>query len=313
MKHLIFFCLIVVFVSCSQPDDFEKIPLEITQRETVADLDAKPAYLDVQVITKDTQATYVFSFEIQGEGSFRQVVPDKNGLICEFLNEQLMYGVSLSEDCAFQDYYSRYLLNGSKSGNFRLHVTVSGKVKKQHPDDLFEGFPMILDKIEKIESCPLTISNKPGEYPLENRFWKLVGFMDQNGKIISSPTCENPGIGIVFHDKLLIGTPLQDPNARSFTIESAVYSRPNQLFLVYGKTSENKLSITMAADPYWMPPRPATAQTNNFGNLTKGIYHKYDSLKQIFKFQEPVDFVISGNKLELHNSANGIRATFVTD
>lgn len=314
MKNHFFRIALLFFVGCSQPDDpVEKIPLEINLRETVAEIENLAAYLDVQTVTKGSETIYIFSFEIQGEGPSEQMVPETDNLICSFLNEQMMYGMSWPEDCAQPGYYNRYLHAGSKSGNFRMHVAISGKVKERHPMDPFSGSPIVLENINKIESCPVEIIDKPGAYTLENRFWTFVGFMDQNGIVISSPTCENPEIGITFHDKLLSGTPIQDPDARTFTIESAAYIRPNQLFLVYRIDSENKLAISMAVDPSWMPPRPATAQTDNFAYLTKGIYNKFDSLRQIFKAMESVDFVISGNKLELHNSSNDIRALFVTN
>lgn len=314
MRNLIFLLLFFGFFGCSPQDDpAQNIPLEIGLRKTVEEIAGVPAFLDVETITNGTETSYLFFFELQDNAQKRRLVPDKDTLICSLLNEQLMYGMTIIEGCADVGYFFRYLRYGEAPGNHRMHVTISGKAKERRPGDPFTGSPFVLERIEKIESCPVAITDKSGSFSLENRFWKLVGFIDQNGNIISSPTCENPEIGITFYDKLLTGSPIEDPEAKSFKIESAVWIRSYQLFLVYGKESDNKLRITRAVDPAWMPPRPATAQTNNIDQLTKGIYNKFDSLSQIFLFNQTVDFEINGNKIELRNPTNGIGALLITN
>jgi hypothetical protein len=315
MKNRFYLVVIFAFLACSQQEDIgQTVPLEIELRKTLAEIERVPAYLDVEEIANDNETNYIFSFELQDEAKAEILVPGMDSLICKLLTEELMYGMGISDNCALEGYYYRYLYPyPSPIKMDRMHVAISGKVKERHPNDLFTGSPLVLERIEKIESCPVAISDKSGSFSLENRFWNLVGFTDQNGKIISSPTCENPEIGITFYDRLLTGSPIEDPDAKTFRIESAAWIRPSQLFLVYGIESENRLSITRAVDPSWMPPRPATAPSDNFVSLTKDTYNKFDSLRQIFKFTEPVDFMISGNKLELHNPSNGIRALFVTD
>ncbi|GMQ32663.1 hypothetical protein Ataiwa_09350 [Algoriphagus taiwanensis] len=289
------------------------IPSEIELRNTVEEFQEVLAFLDVEVVEKDEEILYFFSFELQDDPQAERLVPGKDGLICSFLDQQLKFGMPTPEDCEWQGYYSRYLRSGTAPSNFRLHVIISGEVKEKSPEDIFTGLPIVLNRIEKIESCPVEFEENSTPTTFENNFWKLVGFTDDSGSIISSPTCEDPEVGVIFNDQLLLGTPIEDPEARSFSIQSAVWMRPGPLVLVYRISGENTLSITRAVDPSYMPPRPATAITDNFPNVTNAIFNKYDSLSSIFRFEGPVEFVLSGNTLRLKNTSNGISTLLVKD
>lgn len=311
MSKFLFYSLIFCVVGCSPQEEIPiSIPLEIGNRKTVKELQDVPAFLDVEEVVTADKTIYFFSFELQNSGQTERLIPGKDNLICGFLNEELMYGMPILEDCELEGYLSRYLRSNFWPSNDRLHVTISGEVKERHPDDIFTGLPFSLSGIQKIKSCPVDLQVNQETIPLENHFWRLIGFVDNNGAIISSPTCENPQIGIVFHDRLLLGFPIEDPEARSFSIKSAVWIRPDQIFLVYTKSSENSLFLTRAIDPAWIPPRPATAPRDNFSNLTKDIFNKYDSLSRIFRFNEEISFWLNGNTLRLSNQANGINALF---
>ncbi|GMQ24086.1 hypothetical protein Aoki45_07680 [Algoriphagus sp. oki45] len=312
MKKWIFILITLTFLGCfSEEEPKPTIPLEIEQRNTVAQFEGLAAYLDVEVMEKEGEFLYFFSFEPQKNPNDERLVPGKDELICSFLNEQLKFGMDIPNDCEWKGYYSRYLRSGTVPSNFRLHVILSGEEKERHPDDLFFGKRIQLNSIQKIESCPIDFEEISTPIPLESKFWRLVGFTDTSGNIISSPTCEDPEIGVVFHDQLLLGSPIEDPDAKSFTIERAVWSRPGPLVLVYRISGENTLSITRAVDPSYTPPRPATAVTDNFPNLTNAIFNKYDSLSSIFRFNESVEFSLSGNTLRLKNSSNEIGALLV--
>ena len=298
-------------VGCSPQEEIPiSIPLEIENRKTVKELQDVPAFLDVEEIVTADKTLYFFSLELQNSSQTERLVPGKDNLICGFLNQELMYGMPILENCVLEGYLARYLRSNFWPSNDRLQVTISGEVKEKHPDDKFTGLPFSLNSIQKMKSCPVELRVNQETIPLENHFWRLIGFVDNNGTILSSPACENPQIGIVFHDRLLVGFPIEDPKARSFSINSAVWIRPDQIFLVYTKSSENSLFVTRAVDPSYTPPRPATLWTNNFSNLTKDIFNKYDSLNKIFRYDEEVSFLLNGNTLRLSNPANGINALF---
>lgn len=314
MRDLFAFLIFIGIVACtSQEDGAPTIPLEIALRKTTEEIQDIQAFLDVEVLKKEGNELVVFSFEIQGNVQEKRLVPANDLLICSFLNEQLMYGMGISEDCASSGYYYRYLKTKPNSTFHRLHVTISGQVKERHPSDLFTGMPILLNGIKKIQKCPIQLFEKPESIPFENQFWKLVGFTDKNKNLISFPTCEDPNVGIIFHDKILEGTPIDDPLAKSFTIQSAVWTRPDQFFAVYNYSEKNTLIITRGLNGSYMPPRPATSPTNNYASLTKDIVNTHLSINKLFVYLQPVEFTLEGNKLWLSNPASDIHAQFIFD
>jgi Ni,Fe-hydrogenase III large subunit len=59
-----------------------------------------------------------------------------------------------------------------------------------------------------------------------------------------------------------------------------------------------------------MPPRPATAQTDNYSRLTVDIKNKYDSLNLILRVSDGIEYAINQNTLLLYNPETKIRARF---
>lgn len=316
MRGLVAFSIILGLIACSSPqenDPTPTVPLKIELRKTLEEIQDIPAFLDVEKLDQEGEEIIVFSFEIQGNTQTQRLVPASDLLICSLLSEQLKYGMEITEDCALSGYYYRYLSRRPTSPTYRLHVTISGQVKERSEEDLFTGLPIVLDEIKKIESCPVEISANPNPIALENQFWRLVGFTDQNRNIISYPTCENPTVGIIFHDRILNGSAIDDSLARSFTIQTEVWSRPGPLFSVYNYSSDSTLVITRALNPSYMPPRPATSPSNNFPYLTNAMVEVYFGLNKLFVYLEPVEFTLEGNQLWLSNPAGDIHAQFIFD
>lgn len=316
MRGLVAFSIILGLIACSSPqenDPTPTVPLKIELRKTLEEIQDIPAFLDVEILEKEGEELIVFSFEIQGNTEEERLVPASDLLICSLLSEQLKYGMEIPEDCASGGYYYRYLSRRPTSPTYRLNVTISGQVKERSEEDLFTGLPIVLDEINKIESCPVEISENPNPISLENQFWKLVGFTDESKTIISYPTCENPNVGIIFHDRVIGGSPIDDSLARSFTIQTEVWIRPGSLFSVYNYSSDSTLLITRAVSASYMPPRPATSPTDNFFSLTEDMIEVYIGLNNLFGYSEPVKFILKGNQLWLSNPANDIHAQFIFD
>ena len=310
MKWLTIYSFLFLLASCGEKDitpQFE--PIEIGDRETLLEIDGEMAFLDVEKIEVDSETKYAFLLELKDNQGPKFLHVSNDQLLCGFLDEQMMFGSSLTSDCAERGYFYRYLLGGFKKGNYRLHVKVSGKLKEKFEYDLFSGEPFVLENITKIPTCPVTFEVKDVSPSLRNNFWQFQGFIDEQGDVVSYPTCEDPEIGIFFYDSLLLGVPLTVPEAKSFEIRTEVSIRPPQLFHVYS-FDNRKIKISMALNPGWMPPRPATAQTDNYSRLTVDIKNKYDSLNLILRVSDGIEFAINQNTLLLYNPETKIRARF---
>lgn len=311
MKKLFLLAIILSNLGCMSKDDF---PIrQIEDRKTLTELTDVPAFLDVEKIEGDSSTVYLFSLHLMNTNPVEILSPSSNDLICDFLNEQMKNGINNEFDCAYWGYFFLYLRSNLDAGNYRLHVRISGLVKERNSEDQFTGKPIVLKGINKISSCTVEIPEKPGSFKLENNFWRLIGFTDEGENIISTPTCENPEIGIIFHDEILNGLPIDEPDAKSFTIKTRAERFSEQMFKVYSIDSNGKIFISRAINPSWMPPRPSTAPSNNYAQLTKDIYNKYDSLNQILWPNDRIDFKISNNKLVLFNPSNNIGALLMVE
>jgi hypothetical protein len=311
MKRLFIFSFIFLIFSCDDngiPSD--ELPKAIEDRETLAEIIDLKAYLDVEQLGESLDSGYVFMLELMESQDPQFLHVSNDQLVCIFLNEQMMYGSTAVTNCAGLGYFYRYLYNGFKGGNYRMHVTISGKIKEKFSSDIFTGEPFLLENIIKISSCPISFETKAINPSLDNNFWRLQGFINENGELYSYPTCEDPEIGIFFYDNLVIGTPLEEPEAKTFDIRTAVETRLPQLFNVYFIEEDGKIKISMAVNPSWMPPRPATSPTDNFPRLTVDIKNKYDSLNLLLKAHDEIDYAITHNILELFNPETQIRARF---
>ncbi|MFD2202377.1 hypothetical protein [Shivajiella indica] len=311
MKRLCVIFLFLLNFSCDEkevPKDIE--PIAIEDRMTLAELSEVRAFLDVEQIGEDFETGFVFMLELTDDPEPKFLHVSNDELICGFLNDQMVYGTTFSSNCARADYFERYLYGGSKGGNYRMHVTISGKIKEKFDYDLFSGKPFVLENIFKIPSCPIVFEEKEMSPNLENNFWQLHGFIDENGEILSYPTCEDPRIGIYFYDTLLLGTPIEFPEAKTFEVQTAANTRPYQLFSVYSIEGEGRIRISLAVNSGWMPPRPPTIPTDNFYRLTMEIKNKYDSLNLILRAPNEIEYAIDGNVLELYNPGTGVRGRF---
>jgi hypothetical protein len=311
MKRLYVFCFFLLILSCEEKDDpADTEPIDIEDRITLTELNEVGAYLDVEKIGEDYETGFVLMLELMDSSGPKFLHVNDDQLLCGFLNDQMVYGSSLTSNCAGLGYFERYLYGGSKGRNYRMHVTVSGKIKEKFGYDNFTGEPFVLENINKIPSCPIGFEGKNISPSLENNFWILQGFIDENGEILSYPTCEDPQIGIFFYDSLLLGTPIEFPEAKTFEIRTAVSFRLSQLFYVYSIEGEGKIRISLAVNPGWMPPKPPTIPTDNFYRLTVDIKNKYDSLNLILRAPDEIEYAIDRNVLELYNHDTGVRGRF---
>ena len=310
MKRFFLYSIIFLIYSCDEkeiPIEIESI--EIKDRETLSEINEVMAFLDVERIGKDFETSFAFMLEFQDSQGPKYLHVSDEQLICSFLNEQMMYGSLLTSNCAGLGYFYRYLYSGSKSGNYRIHVNIGGKIKEKFSYDLFAGEPFVLENITKIPSCPVTFETRDVSPSLENNFWQLQGFLDEKGDIQSFPTCEDPIIGVFFHGSLIFGDPIDIPGAKSFEIRTEVSILPSLLLSVYS-LEEGKIKISRALNPGWMPPKPPTVSTNNFLNLTVDIKNKYDSLDLILRIPNEIEYSITQNMLLLYNPVTQIRARF---
>lgn len=313
MNRFLLSCLISLIFSCNEQDlPADEIPsdIEFEERETLAEIHDVRALMDVEKIGESLDSGYVFMLELVDSSSplFLHIKDDE--LICDFINREIMYGSNQTTSCAGWGYYYRYLRSGIKNGNYRMHVKIGGKIKEKFAADAFSGEPFILETITKIESCPVSFETNDINPKLENNFWQLEAFLDENRNILSYPTCEDPEIGIYFYDSLIQGNPIDIPEAKTFEILSEVWTVLSQIFKVYSIEEEGKIKISRALNPGYIPPRPATAQTNNFSNLTVDIKNKYDSLHLILRIGDDIEYSLNKNVLELHNPETQIRARF---
>jgi hypothetical protein len=313
MKRILVSFLIFLIFSCNEqenPSNELTSDLEIEDRETQAEINNARAFLDVEKIGESLDSGYVFMLELMDTPSPIFLHINNDEMICNFLNGQLMYGSTLTANCAGWGYFYRYLNGGIKDGNYRMHVNIKGQIKEKFVSDAFSGEPFILENITKIGSCPISIETNEINLSLENNFWQLQAFLDENGEILSYPTCEDPEIGIYFYDSLVQGFPLDVPEAKTFEIHTEVWTRVSQLFNVYSIEEEGKIKISRALNPDYRPPRPATAQTNNFSSLTVDIKNKYDSLHLILRFDHVIDYSLNQNILELYNPETKVKGRF---
>jgi hypothetical protein len=301
---------VLLFLIFSCEDKETPLWLEIEDRETITEINNVSAFIDVEQFGESLDSGYVFRLELMDSSTPQFLYVGDDRVICSFLNEQMAFGSTRTVNCAGLVYYYRYLSNGFKKGNYRMHVNISGQIKKRHAKDFFTGEPFIPKSITKIPSCPISFEAKNINLSLENNFWKLQAFLDENGEILSYPTCEDPEIGIYFYDSLVQGFPLDVPEARTFDILTAVKTRLPQIFNVYSTEEEGKIKISSALNSSWMPPRPATAQTTNFSSLTVDIKNKYDSLNLILRSNDIIEYSLNQNILELYNSETKVRAKF---
>jgi hypothetical protein len=313
MKRMLLCSLFFLTFSCGEKEiPSDKMPLDIAieDRETFAEINDLRAYLDVEQLGENLDSGYVFMLELMDSPSPQFLHVGNDQLVCAFLNEQMMFGSTRVTNCAGWGYFYRYLRKGFKGGNYRMHVTISGEIKEKFAGDIFTGEPFLLESITKIPSCPISFEPKDINPSLENNFWRLQGFINENGEIYSYPTCEDPEIGVFFYDSLVSGTPIEDSEAKTFDIRTEVSTTPPQLFAVYSVVNFERIRISLAVNPGWMPPRPATSVTDNFSRLTVDIKNKYDSLNRILRVSNEIEFAITQNILELYNPETQIRARF---
>ncbi len=311
MKRLLSCLLLFLTFSCGEQEiPFEEIFIEIADRETLTEVNNIRAYLDVEQIGGSLDSGFVFKLELMDSQSPQFLHVSNEQLVCAFLNEQMMYGSTAANNCAGWAYFYRYLYQGSRDGNYRLHVTISGEIKKKFNNDIFKGEPFILENIDKIPSCPITFETKDINTSLENNFWRLQGFLNERGDIQSYPTCEDPEIGIFFYDSLVRGFPIDVPESKTFEVRTEVKILSPQFEAVYSKEDREKIRISLAIHPGWMPPRPSTTQTNNFSRLTVDIKNKYDSLNLILRVDHVIEYSLEKNILELYNPETQVRARF---
>ncbi|WP_373523177.1 hypothetical protein [Aquiflexum sp.] len=308
MKRLFSYFLFFLIFSCE--DKETPLWVEIEDRETIAEINNVRAFIDVEQIGESLDSGFVFRLELMDSPTLQFLHVGDDRMICSFLNEQMMFGSTRTVNCAGIAYYNRYLGNGFKTGNYRMHVNISGQIKKRNAKDIFTGEPFVLESITKIPTCPISFDIKNINSTLENNFWQLQAFLNENGEILSYPTCEDPEIGVFFYDSLVQGFPIDVPEAKTFEILTEVWTRIPQLFNVYSFDGEGKIKISAAFNPSWMPPRPATAQTTNFSNLTVDIKNKYDSLNLILRSSAVIEYSLNQNVLELNNPETKVRARF---
>jgi len=300
MKRVGIFFILIFLSSCIIDED----PIE--KRKTLAEINDLRAFLDVEQVGKNFESGYVFKLKpIDNSVPYHVFHVGDDGLICRFLNEQLKYGSSQTENCAGLVYYYGYLNNGIKSGNYRMQVNISGLIKKKIVSDHFTGEPFLLESITKVPSCPISFEIREGELSLENKFWQLQAFLDENGDILSYPTFEDTAIGIYFYDSLnLFGA--SGTELKSLEIITEVWIRQN--FIPVYSTENGKIIISPLA--IQIRPLPSTYPTDNISTVTLDIYNKYDSLNLLLKVNQSTEYSLNQNVLELYNPETKVKARF---
>lgn len=300
MKRVGIFFILVFLSSCIFDED------QIEKRKTLVEINDLRAFLDVEEVGKSLESGYVFKLKpIDNSVPYHVLHVGDDGLICRFLNEQLKYGSSLTENCAGVGYYYRYLNNGIKSGHYRMQVNISGLIKKKLGSDDFTGEPFLLESITKVPSCPISFEIREGEFSLDNKFWQLQAFLDENGDILSFPTCEDPAIGIYFYDSMNLSG-ASSTELKSLEIITEVWIRQN--FIPVYSTENGKIKISSFY--FQIRPLPSTYPTNNISTVTLDIYNKYDSLNLLLKVNQSTEYSLNQNVLELSNPETKVKARF---
>jgi hypothetical protein len=283
MRHLRIFFILVLLTGCD--DGFEG-------QQIIAEINDQVAYLDMESIMGDSLG---FVFELQTPGNFQNLSVIDPDLICDSLNVNDCYG--------WHSFYPR-------RPGMKLMYNISGEVLSPNPTEKRIGNPFILTKAERILSCPVDYRIVPGEIALNEKVWKMIGFVDNDDQIYSHPACESNNMLLQFSDVLLDDYPFNLPGGKRVEVRTGDY-----LFSLSGRAisysvnqNSNKIILKYLSSPYYIPgfrnyvmhDGPRTLQTKQ----------KSDSLLLMLS-TDTLDYAIENNILRLKNSKKKLNAMFV--
>lgn len=244
----------------------------IEKRKIVGHINDQIAFLGLESRQNNQ---FGFVFELQNAGEFKYLSVLDKGLIC---------GSDPLKNC-FNLEYDMF-----RTG-IKMWYRISGDIKEFSAGDKFVGNPFVLTKAEKILSCPTPYDLIPGDIPLENIWWSFIGFIDENGKIYSHPSCEFPNT-LKFKTDPTVNADgsleIQTLNHKSWGFR--------KIFTIL--LESNKIDISIVPITYAHP-------------MTYGMHsEKTDSLVKVFN-GNTLDYVLENNTLKLFNPKAKLNAMFV--
>ncbi|MCH6234523.1 hypothetical protein [Cognataquiflexum rubidum] len=272
-------------IGCNE--DFDK-------QKTIGFVNDEVAFLDMERINADSLG---FIFELQSPSDFRFLSVIESDLICGSMDVGDCHG-----------WHSAY----PRRQGMKLWYRISGEVLSPDPKEIREGNPFVLTKAERILSCAVDYQIVPGEIAINEKVWKMIGFVDNDDQIYSHPACESNNMWIRFSDVLLDDYPFNLPGGKRVDITTGDY-----LFSLSGRAisysvnqNSNKIILKYLSSPYFIPgfrnyvmhDGPRTLQTKQ----------KSDSLLRLLS-TDTLDYILENNILKLRNPKSKVNAMFVAD
>jgi hypothetical protein len=285
MRHLSIFFILVLLVGCDDGFEGQKI---------IGEINDQVAYLDMESIDEDSLG---FVFELQTPSNFTLLSVIDPDLICDSLSVK---------DC-----YNWHTFYPRRPG-MKLLYHISGEVLSPKPNEKRVGNPFILTKAERILSCPVDYQRVPGEIALNEKVWKMIGFVDNDDRIYSHPACESNNMRIQFSDVLLDDYPFNLPGGKRVEVRTGDY-----LFSLSGREisysvieNSNKIRLKYLSSPFFIPGFRNYVQHD--GPRTLQTKQKSDSLLLLLS-TDTLDYVLENNILKLRNSKKQLNAMFVAN
>ncbi|MCL6257868.1 hypothetical protein M3O96_02125 [Aquiflexum sp. TKW24L] len=285
MKHLRIFFILLLLVGCN--DGFER-------QKIIGEINDQVAYLDMEIIEGDSLG---FVFELQTPGNFQNLSVIDPDLICDSLSVNDCYN--------WHSFYPR-------RPGMKLLYHISGEVLSPNPNEKRVGKPFILTKAERILSCPVDYRIVPGEVALNEKVWKMIGFVDNDDQIYSHPACESNNMRIQFSDVLLDDYPFNLPGGKRVEVRTGDY-----LFSLSGREisysvieNSNKIRLKYLSSPFFIPGFRNYVQHD--GPRTLQTKQKSDSLLRLLS-TDTLDYMLENNILKLSNPKSKLNAMFVAN
>jgi hypothetical protein len=228
MRLLKIFFILFLLTGCN--DGFEG-------QQIIAEINDQVAYLDMESVGDDSLG---FVFELQTPSNFSFLSVIDSDLICDSLEVNDCYN--------WHSFYPR-------RPGMKLLYNISGNILSPNPNEKRVGNPFILTKAERILSCPVDYQIFPGEIALNEKVWKMIGFVDNDDRIYSHPACESNNMWIQFSDVLLDDYPFNLPGGKRVEVRTGDY-----LFSLSGREisysvnqNSNKIILKYLSSPYFIP------------------------------------------------------------
>jgi len=290
--------------SCEDPDDF-------SGRSTVATIKDELATLKVVYRNVEGKKRYQLYFKLSNN-SYSELTPiDSTSLRNFFVKEMELSSPYLHYAGYAYSYY--YLEIGQPQ---EISVRISGDIKKKKPKDDLVGHPFDLTRLEKIRSCPVDYIVSQTNHSLQDRYWRLIGFIDSQNNVTYSPTCEFNKVTINFSSNLLVDDqgysyPSVNPEARFMNINAGLRSNTSQGTLAYIQIDTDKI-IT---DYYLrlLLNRPCNTCGGITADITKDMMKVQNKLGSLLANKDTITYSIQNNILTMQNKYKNERALFIVN